>query len=152
MTNGSREYTPITALNSGIIDYSCDMKDFFMFQKMAVRCSVKKTGRYDLDILGDLFMKSYEESDCYARISERKRIDLFPERAGKIAILTNAGEKPRKVFELCKSRNDVEESFDAFRDLLQTDTPYSGDDDTLRGYLFVSFIFLIAHHCILSLL
>ena len=75
-----------------------------------------------------------------------------PEKAGKIAILTNTGEKPQVVFELYKFRNDVEEAFDVFKNLLQVDTPYLRDDDTLRGYAFVSFISLIAYYRILKLL
>ena len=46
----------------------------------------------------------------------------------------------------------MEESFDVFKNLLLTDTPYLRDDDSLRGYLFVSFISLIAHYRILKLL
>ena len=150
-TGGIYFITPLKR-NSRIIDYSCDTKDFFMFRKRAIRYSVKKTGRYDLHIFEDLLMKAYEENEYYARISEGKHVDFFPERAGKIAILTNAGEKSQKVFELYKFRNDVEESFDVFKNLLQTDTPYMRDDDSLRGYLFVSFISLIAYYRILSLL
>ena len=71
---------------------------------------------------------------------------------GKIAILTNAGEKSQEIFELYKFRNDVEESFDVFKNLLMTDTPYLRDDDSLRGYLFVSFISLIVYYRILKLL
>ena len=33
-----------------------------------------------------------------------------------------------------------------------TDAPYPSDDDSLRGYLFVSFILLIAYYRILELL
>ena len=138
--------------NSRIIDYSLNMKDFFMFRKRAIRYSAKKTGRYDLHLFEDLLLKAYEENDYYSGISESKHKDFSLERAGKIAIPTNAGEKSQKVFELYKFRNDVKESFDIFKNLLQTDTPYLRDDDSLRGYLFVSFISLIAYYRILSLL
>ena len=60
---------------------------------------MKKAGRYDLHLFEDLLMKAYEENDYYSRISEGKHVDFVPERAGKIAILTNAGEKSQKVFE-----------------------------------------------------
>jgi len=55
-------------------------------------------------------------------------------------------------FELYKSRNDVEEAFDVFKNLLHVDTPNLRDDDTLRGYVFVSFLSLIAYYRILKLL
>ena len=47
---------------------------------------------------------------------------------------------------------DVEEAFDVFKNLLQVDTPYLRDDDTLRGYVFASFISLITYYRILKLL
>ena len=150
-TGGLYFITPLKR-NSKIIDYRVEMKDFFMFRKRAIRYSVKKAGRYDIHLFEDLLMKAYEENDYYSRISEGKHVDFVPERAGKIAILTNAGEKSQKVFELYKFRNDVEESFDVLKNLLQTDTPYLRDDDSLRGYLFVSFISLIAYYRILKLL
>ena len=55
-----------------------------------------------------------------------------------------AGKKSQKVFELYKFRNDVEESFDVFRNIIMTDIAYLRDDDTMKGYLFVPFISLIA--------
>ncbi|EQD74847.1 TPR repeat protein, partial [mine drainage metagenome] len=61
-------------------------------------------------------------------------------------------DKPQAIFELYKSRNDVEEAFDVFKNLLHVDTPYLRDDDTLRGYVFASFISLIAYYRILKLL
>ena len=58
------------------------------------------------------------------------------------------------MFQFCdgSDHNDIEESFDIFKNLLQTDTPYLRDDDSLRGYLFISFISLIAYYRILKLL
>ena len=76
--------------NSMIIDYSYDMRSFFMFRKRAIRYSAKKGGKYDLHLFEDLPIKANEENGCYARISEGKRINFFPVRTGKIAMLTNA--------------------------------------------------------------
>ena len=58
-TSGLYFITPLKR-NSKIIDYSCDMKDFFMFRKRAIRYSLKKTGRYDLHIFEDLLMKAHQ--------------------------------------------------------------------------------------------
>ena len=87
----------------------------------AIRYSVKKAGRYGLHLFEDLLMKAYEENDYYSRILEGKHVDFVPERSGKIAILTNAGEKSQEVFELYKFHNDFEESFDVFKNLLMPD-------------------------------
>lgn len=138
--------------NSKLVDYSLPTKEFFMFRKRAIRHAVMKAGSYDLHVYEDILMKAQEENEHYARVSEGKRSDFSPERAGRIAILTNAGERPQKVFELYKFRNDVEESFDIMKNMLQADTPYLRDDATLRGYIFVSFLSLIAYYRILRLL
>ncbi len=149
--DGLHFITPLKR-DSKIPDYSMQGEGFFMFRKRAIRYSVKKAGKYDLHLFEDLLMKAYEENEYYGRISEGKHVDFVPERTGEIAMLTNAGEESQKVFEMYKFRNDVEESFDVFKNLLQTDTPYLRDDDSLRGYLFVSFISLIAYYRILKLL
>lgn len=150
-TGGIYFITPMRR-NSRRIDYTAEMKDFFMFRKRAIKYHVKKAGKYDLHLYEDLLMKAYEENEYYSRISEGKHVDFNLERAGKFAILTNAGEKSQSIFELYKFRNEVEEAFDIFKNLLLTDTPSLRDDDTLRGYLFVSFISLIGYYRILKLL
>ena len=138
--------------NSRLIDYSLSMGEFFMFRERAIRYAVKRAGKYDLHLYEDILLKAHEENEHYARIYEGKKLDFSPERAGRIAILTNAGERSQKVFELYKFRNDVEESFDVMKNMLQADTPYLRDDDSLRGYIFVSFLSLIAYYRILGLL
>ena len=54
--------------------------------------------------------------------------------------------------ELYKFRNDIDESFDVLKNILQVDTPHLRNDDTLRGYVFVSSISLISYYRILKLL
>ena len=65
------------------------MKDFFMFRKPAIKYIVKKAGKYDMHPFENLLIKTYEENDYYGRISEGKRTDFFPERAGRIPIMSN---------------------------------------------------------------
>ena len=84
--------------------------------------------------------------------SGEKNRDFVPERVDWFSTPTNAGEKPQKIFEMCKFRNDVEEVFNVFKNLLNTDTPYLKDDDSLRGYVFLSFLSLIAYYRVLKLL
>ncbi|MFG1520243.1 MAG: hypothetical protein AAE977_07265 [Thermoplasmataceae archaeon] len=48
--------------------------------------------------------------------------------------------------------NDIEESFDVMKNLLQADIPYLRDNETLRGYLFTSFLSLIAYYRTLKVL
>ena len=138
--------------DSKIPDYSMQGEEFFMFRKRDIRFSSHTVGTYRVNVFEDVLMRSEEENEYYSLTDAGRTPGFSPEKAGKIAILTNTGEKPQAVFELYKSRNDVEEAFDVFKNLLQVDTPYLRDDDTLRGYLFVSFISLMAYYRILKLL
>ena len=138
--------------DSKIPDYSMKNDGFFMFRKRAIRYSFQNAGNYRIHVFEDILLRADEENEYYSLIDAGKTPKFSPEKAGKIAILTNTGEKPQVVFELYKFRNDVEEAFDVFKNLLQVDTPYLRDDDTLRGYAFVSFISLIAYYRILKLL
>ncbi len=150
-TDGLYFITPLKR-DSNIPDYSLQTEGFFMFRKRTIRFSSRIVERYRVHIFEDILLRAAEENEYYALVDAGKAPKFSPEKAGKIAILTNTGEKPQTVFEMYKFRNDIEESFDVFKNLLQVDTPYLRDDDTLRGYAFVSLISLIAYYRILKLL
>ncbi len=150
-TDGLYFITPLKR-DSRIPDYSAEQKGFFMFRKRAIRYSSKTVNNYDVHIFEDILLRAAEENEYYSLMDAGKNPRFSPDEAGRIAILTNTREKPQRIFELYKFRNDVEEAFDVFKNLLQVDTPYLRDDDTLRGYAFVSFISLIAYYRILKLL
>ncbi|MGC8629681.1 MAG: transposase [Thermoplasmata archaeon] len=151
-TKGLYFITPLRR-NSKIPDYSLPMDGFFMFRKRAIKYTTKITGdKYDIHIFEDILLRANEENEYYSLMDAGKNPQFFSEKAGKIAILTNVKEKPKIIFELYKFRNDIEESFDVFKNLLQLDTSYLRDDDTLRGYVFASLISLIAYYRILKLL
>ena len=150
-TDGLYFITPLKR-DSRIPDYSAEQKGFFMFRKRAIRYSSKTIASYDVHIFEDILLRAAEENEYYSLLSAGKNPQFSPDKAGRIAILTNTREKPQNIFELYKFRNDVEEAFDVFKNLLQVDTPYLRDDDTLRGYALVSFISLIAYYRILKLL
>ena len=150
-TGGLYFITPLKR-DSKIPDYNTKPDGFFMFRKRAIRFSSMTVDRYRVHIFEDILLRADEENEYYALMDAGRAPKFSIEKAGKIAILTNTGEKPQEIFELYRSRNDVEESFDVFKNLLQVDTPYLRDDDTLRGYVFVSFISLIAYYRILKLL
>ncbi|MEM3592612.1 MAG: hypothetical protein QXW67_01850 [Candidatus Micrarchaeia archaeon] len=54
------------------------------------------------------------------------------------------------MFELYKFKNEIEEAFDVIKNHLQVNTQYLIDNDILRGYIFLSFISLIAYYRILK--
>jgi transposase len=60
--------------------------------------------------------------------------------------------KPTSMLRYFLPVNDIEESFDVMKNLLQADIPYLRDNETLRGYLFTSFLSLIAYYRTLKVL
>lgn len=88
----------------------------------------------------------------YSLIDWGKKPSYSQEKADKIVLITNVGEKSQTISELYKFRNGMEESFFVFKNRLQVDTPYLRDDYTIRSYVLLSFISLIAYYRILKLL
>ncbi|WP_298275977.1 transposase [Ferroplasma sp.] len=149
--NGLYFITPLKR-DSKLPDYSINSNNFFMFRKRAIKYTSMTVKNYDIHVFEDILLRAMEENEYYSLIDSGKKPLYSPEKAGKIALITNVREKPQSIFELYKFRNDIEESFDVFKNLLQVDTPYIRDDDTLKGYVFVSFISLIAYYRLLKLL
>ncbi len=67
-------------------------------------------------------------------------------RFGTIALITNTSFLPQKVFELVKSRAQIEILFDTYKNLLQADRAYVRDDTHLEGWMFINFIALLFYY------
>ncbi len=73
-------------------------------------------------------------------------------KAGKFAILSNMRSDPKDIYELYKSREEVELAFDSMKNELENDKAYIHTTDGLRGYFFISFISLYIYFSILNTL
>ena len=72
---------------------------------------------------------------------------------GTFSILTNLiGKTPIDIYELYKSRMEVEIAFDAFKNTLEADRSYMQNDQALEGWMFINYIALLAYWRILKLL
>jgi len=60
--------------------------------------------------------------------------------AGIIPLLTNTGLKSPQVYDLYKTRGDVEQAFDSVKNYLDTDTTSMQRPETVRGLMFVTFL------------
>ena len=58
----------------------------------------------------------------------------------------------REIYDLYKSREEVEVVFDAMKNELENDKAYLHTKDGLRGYFFISFISLYMYFSILQVL
>ena len=65
------------------------------------------------------------------------------DRMGTIAVLTDLDEDGERIFELLKSRVDIEQLYGTFKNTIHADRSYMRDDCQLNGWLFVNFIAMV---------
>ncbi|MEM3191401.1 MAG: hypothetical protein QW292_04770 [Candidatus Parvarchaeota archaeon] len=68
------------------------------------------------------------------------------------SILTSLDVDGDILYRLYKSREDVEQSFDAMKNELEEDKTYLQDDESIWGYFFITFLSLYQHYRMLSLI
>ena len=135
--------------------------DFFKFQERFIFAISKEIAKDKmLYIFLDDRLK-LEEEQCYLnRISTQKEekysIEEFHKKAhcfGTFSILTNLTKKtPREIYTLYKSRMEVEQAFDAFKNTLEADRTYMQNDRSMEGWMFMNYLALLAYWRILKLL
>ena len=140
--------------NSRLIDYSQSGEKHFMFQDHPV--FYRKYSHEDLSIFTfrNDFLKAEEEKDFLSRNGKVSESVLAKarERMGTISVITNLRVSGEIVYDMLKSRSEIEQSYDTFKNTIHADRTYMRDDFQLQGWMFVNFIALILHYRIYSLL
>ena len=103
-------------------------------------------------IIQEIRVKYTEERNYFDRLSKGKRARWNEKYAAKFAIVSNIKSTPQEIYEIWKTRNGVEMAFDVLQNFLETDRPYVHKEEIFKGYLFCSFIGLIAYYHILKML
>jgi transposase len=137
------------------------MDHHFKFQERYIFCTIKTIKEDTLlyTFLDDR-LKLEEEQSYLNRIDTQKEEKLsikeFHKKShtfGTFSILTNLiGKTPVEIYELYKSRMEVETAFDAFKNTLQADRSYMQNDQSLEGWMFINYIALLAYWRILKIL
>jgi transposase len=138
--------------DSEMIDYGVELESFFMYRKRPIKYAQYRQGEFFVYLYEDLALRYEEERTYYTLLSKGKEVDFKGDWAGKIAILSNIETDPKEIYEMWKTRDEVEKAFNALQNILETDRPYVRKEDTFRGYLFSSFIGLIAYYLVLKTL
>lgn len=154
--------------NSNYIDYSkIESKDrekfdgYLIYNKRMIWFYSTEIGSKEKVITYlDTHLKSEEENDLSLRIkrlneseelssNDKKKLEKYKnrlykdhQRNGTLSVRTNLEKSPEKVYELIKSRIDVEQAFDTFKNTLDGDRTYARDDNSLEGWMFINFIAL----------
>ena len=149
--------------NSSLIDYTQIQKGdkrafdgYFLFEKRAIwyYSYVLKEGNLKgkkIIVFLDERLKTEEEKDYLSRIEEddAKTIETFFEhqhRQGTIAIITDLKESGERIYNLLKSRVEIEVMFDTFKNVLNADRTYMRDDYQMEGWMLINFIALIYYY------
>lgn len=138
--------------DSSMIDYDTKLDSFFMYRKRPIKFAQYKHEKFYIYLYEDLTLKIEEEKTYFTLLSEKKKVEFKEKWAGKIALVSNRKFKSKEVYEMWKSRDQIEKAFDVLQNILDVDRPYVRKDETFRGYVFASFIGLIAYYLILKLL
>lgn len=118
-----------------------------------IEIGVKKDAAKTIYLFLDDELRTREEKDYLARISnkpERYNLQTFQKKElhfGTLALLSNLTQKSaEEVYQIYKSRNQIEMMFDGFKGVLEADRTYMQNEETLQGWMLANHIALIAHH------
>ncbi len=160
------EYIIPLKRNSRLIDYEAiksgnkkNMDGYFEYQKRFIWYSAKKMGDDIIILFLDEHLKSIEEKDYLNRIQthpEEYDLETFYEKQfsfGTFSVISNLVSLPPKtIYQYYKSRNNVEQMFDTFKNLIMADRTYMQDEHALEGWMFINTIALQWYYKIYQLL
>lgn len=154
--------------NLTIIDYSRIKKgdrrefdSFFTFEKRAIwYYSYALDDKRKIVVFLDEKLRAEEEKDYLLRVEaeeeeHKESLEHFFDKQytlGTIAIITALKEEPKRIYELLKCRMEIENLFDAFKNVLEADRTYMNDDYQMEGWMFINFIALVFYYRIYRLL
>ena len=104
-------------------------------------------------------LRTREEKDFLFRISSKPEtytIEKFEQKKmqfGTLSLLSNLGGKnAEQIYQIYKSRNQIEVMYDGFKGVLEADKTYMQNEETLQGWMLANHVALLAHHRLYQLL
>ncbi len=140
--------------NSRIISYDHGKEKHFMFQDHPIFYWKYSSGNHAVITFRNDFLKAEEEKD-FLRRNERVTESAFAkarERMGTISVITNLRVSGEIVYDMLKSRTEIEQAYDTFKNTIHADRTYMRDDHQLQGWMFINFIALMLHYRIYAIL
>jgi transposase len=164
-SNGISYILPLKR-NDSYVDYTdinvgkTEMKSFFKFKDRYIWYITKTIGdNKRVTVFLDDQLRVAEEHDYLDRIEkypESYSIETFhikQSSMGTIATIDNLQDKsPKEVYQTYKSRCEIEQLFDIFKNELEADKTYMHSIESLRGWMFINHLALIAYYKIYILL
>jgi len=151
--------------NNSLIDYQIiknadkqQFKGFLLYQKRPIwytQQRVKINKRYcNLYVFLDERLYQEEQRDYLLRLEKQQQgysLEAFHERQhrfGTLALMTCLPKKTsaKQAFEHFKTRNEVEQMIDVFKNIIDADRSYMRDRYHLEGWMFINHIALMLYY------
>lgn len=146
--------------NSRLVDYSIiergDKREFdgyFIFEKRVIWYYSYTVNKRRIVVFLDEKLRVEEERDFLLR--DNNDIEEFYgklPRFGTVAVITNLECNAEKIYSMLKSRVEIEQMFDSFKNVLNADRTYLRDDHAIAGWMFVNFVSLLFYYRIYNML
>lgn len=149
--------------NSSLIDYNPTMQasrkafdGYFLFENRVIWHSTRIVENRKVILYLDERLKTEEIKGTLLHVETGKiNIEEFynnQDKFGTIAVITRLSCSPKEIYELLKSRVEIEQAFDTFKNLLHADRSYMRDDTEMQGWMFINFISLLIYYKIYRIL
>ena len=113
-------------------------------------------GKRNIYIFQNSPLKAEEEKDFLRREEGKRgavsRFRAIERRMGKIAVITDLKVSGEVIYDMLKTRVDIEQAYDTLKNTIHADRTYVRDDYQMQGWMFVNFIALMLHYRIFNLL
>ncbi len=143
-------------LDSKLIYYDAKLALNFMYRNRGILCGFTRHDDYRVYIYQEQSLMAEESSTFISMIADGRKkqseYDNASRMFGKISILSNVIDSPFSIYMIYKQREEIEQAFDAMKNELENDKTYLRDDDSVRGYFFISFISLYIYYSIFVLI
>ncbi len=141
--------------NSRFISYDEEMKRYFLYEDRPVWYTLLP-GNRNIHTFQDISLKVEEEKDFLKREEGKRgvvsRFRSIENRMGKISVVTDLKVSGEVIYDMLKTRVDIEQAYDTLKNTIHADRTYVRDDYQMQGWMFVNFIALMLHYRIFNLL
>lgn len=138
------------------LDYSCfanrdnsDADGFFLYQKRPIWWKQLTVENHTVFIYLDEAHRADEAEDYLRRVTDPDKEEYTIEeyrkkslRFGTLALMTTTGENAEDNYLTYKTRGDVEQAIDAFKNILDADHSCMQDEKSLEAWMFINLIAL----------
>lgn len=148
-------YVAALKKNATLLPSKVKMAGAFGYRKRNVAfCKHGKKPYGFLYLFEDPQLRGEEENLLLSKVAEGviSMDDYRMQRrlAGVIGIVSDLDVDPQSVYEQYKSREEIEQAFDAMKNDLEADKTYLGGEDAVRGYFLVVLLALRIHFKVLK--